>query len=87
MGVLCIYHPEIEDFIVAKSWDKDRLTQFNMSVLVDDDFMIAVKNNEDIYLHYPCMTETGEIENNPDKWKIKKKVNAKELWDKKMQQA
>lgn len=87
MGVLCIYHPDIEDFIIAKSWDKDRLTQFNMSVLVDDDFMIAVKNNEDIYLHYPCMTENGEIENNVDKWIIKKKINAKELWDKIMQQA
>lgn len=87
MGCLCVYHPEIEDFITAKSWDKDRLTQFNMSVLVDDDFMIAVKNNEDIYLHYPCMTEKGEIENNTDKWIIKKKVNARELWDKIMQQA
>lgn len=87
MGCLCIYHPDIEEFIEAKSWDKDKLTQFNMSVLIDDSFMYAVENDMNIYLHYPCMTEDGRIEYDKDKWIIKKEIKAKDLWDKIMARA
>ena len=87
MGCLCIYHPDIEEFIEAKSWDKDKLTQFNLSVMVDDDFMFAVENDENIFLHYPCMDEKGNIENDPDEWIIKKEVRARDLWNKIMTRA
>jgi ribonucleoside-diphosphate reductase alpha chain len=81
MGCLCIYHPDIYDFLESKSWDEGRLTHFNLSVLVDDNFMKAVENNQKIYLRYPCMSDYGEIINEESKWKTKKEVNAKELWD------
>ena len=87
MACLCIYHPDIEEFIEAKSYDKDKLTQFNLSVMIDDDFMYAVKNDENIFLHYPCMDEKGNIENDVDKWIIKKEVRARDLWDKIMDRA
>lgn len=81
MGCLCIYHPDIYDFLESKSWDEGRLTHFNLSVLVDDNFMKAVENNQKIYLRYPCMSDYGEIINEESKWKTKKEVDAKELWD------
>ena len=44
MGTLRCDHPDIEDFIAAKE-DPDRLRMFNLSVLVTDAFMQAVKED------------------------------------------
>lgn len=52
MVTLSIYHPDIEEYITAKQ-TPGRLTKFNMSVLVSDDFMKAVKNNKPWTLIYP----------------------------------
>ncbi len=45
MATMRCDHPDIEDFIAAKS-DPARLRMFNMSVLVTDPFMAAVKADE-----------------------------------------
>ena len=45
MGCLRVDHPDIMDFINAKT-NHDNLTQFNISVLVTDKFMDAVKNDD-----------------------------------------
>ena len=45
MVTLSCWHPDIEEFITAKQ-TPGRLTKFNMSVLVTDKLMEAVKNNE-----------------------------------------
>ena len=42
MATMDVSHPDIEDFISAKS-DPARLRNFNLSVLIRDDFMDAVK--------------------------------------------
>ncbi|WP_295317569.1 adenosylcobalamin-dependent ribonucleoside-diphosphate reductase, partial [Roseobacter sp.] len=42
MATMRCDHPDVEDFIAAKS-DPARLRMFNMSVLITDDFMDAVK--------------------------------------------
>ncbi|PYG28504.1 adenosylcobalamin-dependent ribonucleoside-diphosphate reductase [Pelagimonas varians] len=44
MATMRCDHPDIEDFIAAKS-DSARLRMFNLSVLITDDFMAAVKAN------------------------------------------
>ncbi len=44
MGTLRCDHPDIEDFIAAKE-DPERLRMFNLSVLVTDAFMQAVKED------------------------------------------
>jgi len=46
MATMRCDHPDIEDFITAKQ-DAARLRMFNMSVLVTDDFMKAVRSDAD----------------------------------------
>lgn len=52
MGTFAVWHPDIFDFIKAKRED-GRLRKFNLSVLIDDDFMEAVKGNKDYNLVFP----------------------------------
>jgi len=52
MAILRVDHPDIEQFITAKTID-GRLTNFNISVSLTDDFMLAVKRNEYYDLRNP----------------------------------
>ena len=81
MGVCSVYNMDIEDFINAKSYDEGKLVHFNVSVMVDDDFMNAVRNDETIFLHFPVYDDKGKILKDESKWKYKKEVQAKYLWD------
>ena len=49
MGVLRVDHPDIKDFLTAKR-NSDKLTGFNISVGITDDFMSALKENEEYEL-------------------------------------
>lgn len=51
MGVLRIDHPDIEEFIRAKQ-NKTKLTGFNISVAITDEFMHAVVNDVDFQLKW-----------------------------------
>ena len=66
MATMRCDHPDIEDFIAAKS-DPARLRMFNMSVLVTDDFMAAVKADEAWDLVFQGKTH--------------RTVEARSLWD------
>ncbi len=52
MVTMSVFHPDIEEYITAKQ-TPGRLTKFNMSVLVSDDFMNAVENNLPWNLEFP----------------------------------
>ena len=67
-----VSHPDIEDFVNIKS-DLNKITNANISVRVDDEFMSAVKNNSDYELTF-TRPESDET--------IAKTVNAKELFHK-----
>ncbi len=67
MATLACNHPDIEAFIAAKR-DGDGLQMFNLSVLVSDAFMAAVRAGDD----WPLKFE-GEVY---------KTVDARTLWDK-----
>jgi len=67
-----INHPDIEDFIDIKN-DLNKVTKANISINIIDDFMKAVKNNEDYELYFK-VEATGE--------EFRKKVNARELFRK-----
>lgn len=93
MVTMSVWHPDIEEFITAKQ-TPGRLTKFNMSVLITDDFMEAVKNNTAWSLEFPDYeshsTEYKMLwDGNLKKWKesglktttFKIFENANELWD------
>src|SRR3989339_505807 len=52
MGILNFDHPDIEEFITAKS-DPNALTNFNVSVAITDKFIEAVKKNKEYNLISP----------------------------------
>ncbi len=66
MATLRCDHPDIADFITAKRVP-GRLTNFNLSVLVTDPFMEAIKNDKPWELSF--------------KGKVYETVQARELWD------
>lgn len=66
MGTLRCDHPDIEDFIAAKA-DPKRLRMFNLSVLVTDNFMKAVKEDGDWPLIFAGQTY--------------RTIRARQLWD------
>lgn len=53
MGVLDVSHPDIAEFITAKSTRSESLSQFNLSVAVSDSFMRAVQHGEMHRLRHP----------------------------------
>ena len=65
-------HPDVEEFIDLKT-DLEKVTKANISVRIHEDFMEAVKKNEDYLLHY-TREATGQV--------IEKQINARELFRK-----
>lgn len=65
-------HPDVEEFIDLKT-DLEKVTKANISVCIHEDFMEAVKKNEDYLLHYTRQA-TGQV--------IEKQVNARDLFRK-----
>jgi len=60
MVTMGIWHPDIIEFIDAKQ-EPGRLHKFNMSVLVNDEFMTAVRNDEEWALRFPAFEEEPEF--------------------------
>lgn len=65
-------HPDLEEFISVKN-DLNKITKANISVRVDDEFMMAVLDDEEYEMKF-VRDETGEI--------ISKKVRAKDIFHK-----
>jgi ribonucleoside-diphosphate reductase alpha chain len=69
MGILRVDHPDIMEFVTCKD-DTSKITNFNISVAVTDDFMAAVEADSMYDLHHP---KTG---------KVVGQLNAREVWEK-----
>ncbi len=62
MGTFDVSHPDVKEFIGAKRED-GRLRQFNLSLLITDEFMAAVENDRDWALVFPVnLKEKDEID-------------------------
>jgi len=69
MGTFDVRHPDVLEFIKAKRED-GRLRQFNLSLLITEDFIQAVKADEQWHLAFPLRQkelDDGDIQlDNPD---------------------
>jgi len=79
MGVLRCDHPDIEEFIHAK--DQGDLANFNLSVGVTDDFMLAVEQNLDVELVHKAKPSSKDARQREDGLWIYKTLRARELWE------
>jgi ribonucleoside-diphosphate reductase alpha chain len=88
MATLRCDHPDIEAFVAAKR-DRAALRRFNLSVLVSDAFMAAVRSDADWPLVFPAraLDGGGEVverewsgEAGPVPCRIVRTVRARELW-------
>src|SRR3954468_9816595 len=80
MGVLRCDHPDIEDFIHAK--DKGDLANFNISVGVTDEFMLAVEKDQAFELVHKAKPWPGtEGYQRADGIWVYRKIKARDLWD------
>ncbi|MGB8635578.1 MAG: adenosylcobalamin-dependent ribonucleoside-diphosphate reductase [Rhodanobacteraceae bacterium] len=62
MGTFDVSHPDVREFIRAKRED-GRLRQFNLSLLITDDFMQAVENDGEWPLVFPIhVKEQGDVD-------------------------
>jgi ribonucleoside-diphosphate reductase alpha chain len=93
MTTMSCWHPSIEEFVTAKR-TPGKLTKFNMSVLITDEFMDAVKNNKPWSLIYPDHDNSkleydASWDGNMSKWienggaitTYKTYKNANQLWN------
>ncbi|MBU1689994.1 MAG: adenosylcobalamin-dependent ribonucleoside-diphosphate reductase [Gammaproteobacteria bacterium] len=90
MATLRCDHPDIEIFIAAKQ-NPDALRHFNLSVLVTDAFMRAVREDADWPLVFPLSGDEsiGEVvertwsgSGKPRRCKVLRRVGARALWGK-----
>ena len=89
MVTMSVCHPDVEEFITAKSVP-NRLTKMNMTVLISDDFIKAVNDNTTWDLWFPDINfdkYESEWRGDFSSWKAKgypivvyKTVNAVDLW-------
>ena len=89
MATLRCDHPDMEEFVTAKQ-KPGRLRRFNLSILVTDAFMVAVRADEDWPLLFPVAGLDAEGETIMREWsgaaapvpcRIMRRVRARELWE------
>jgi ribonucleoside-diphosphate reductase alpha chain len=61
MATFDVHHPDVLEFIQAKRED-GRLRQFNLSLLITEDFIEAVRNDGDWHLSFPVTRKEAEDE-------------------------
>lgn len=83
MATLPIWHPDIEEFITAKHVG-GQLTNFNVSILVTDEFMTALHKGGDWDLTFPVPRDDDEhvdiYEKDGVTQYVYKRVKAADLW-------
>ncbi len=87
MAVISDEHPDLIEFITAKH-AQGRLTNFNVSVLISDAFMDAVRADEEWFLGFNVPRADGrhmfvvekEVPNGIEQWYAYSRWRARDLW-------
>lgn len=77
MLTISVHHPQIRDFVKIKR-ELTRVTGANISIRLTDEFLSAVKNNEDFELRFPVDAKDPSVSEH---------VSAQDLWDEIIQSA
>ncbi len=89
MATLRCDHPDIEEFVAAKQ-QPGQLRRFNLSVLVTDAFMAAVRDDAEWPLVFPASALEGDGETVRREWsaaggpvlcRVMRRVGARRLWE------
>jgi ribonucleoside-diphosphate reductase alpha chain len=89
MATLRCDHPDIEEFVAAKR-QPGQLRRFNLSVLVTDAFMAAVRSDAEWPLMFPAAAFDGHGETIDRRWsntrkpvpcRVIKRIPARQLWN------
>lgn len=81
MATLRCDHPDVEEFVGCKN-KPGELTNFNISVLVTDRFMEAVRKDEAWPLVFPASRAAGTELLDMEGWVIYGVTSARQLWEK-----
>lgn len=76
MGVLAVHHPDIYEFIRAKTVE-GKISNFNISVAITDEFMEAVEKDADFTLRWTPQGKTDD----PVHYTVSQVIRARDLWD------
>lgn len=89
MATLRCDHPDIEEFVAAKR-EPGRLRRFNLSVLVSDAFMAAVRGDAEWPLVFPAAAFEGKGDTIDREWsnargpvpcRVIRRIPARQLWN------
>lgn len=76
MGVLPVWHPDVEEFIRVKTVEGE-IKNFNLSVAITDEFMDAVEKDEDFDLRWGLQGEMDDVVD----YEVRRTVRARDLFD------
>jgi len=72
MITISVHHPQIRDYINIKR-DRKKVTGANISIRLSDEFLTAVRDDDDLHLRFPVEKDVDHI--------VQDRVRARDVWN------